>query len=96
MTVMPDTSFLVALLNEDHVAHHRVLPWQQRIVRGELQGILAAHSLAETYSVLTRMPRTPPIPPDLAWQAIERNLVVFEVIALTADEYRMVLNDLAS
>jgi predicted nucleic acid-binding protein len=96
MTVMPDTSFLVALLNEDHVAHHRVLPWQQRIVRGELQGILAAHSLAETYSVLTCMPRTPPIPPDLAWQAIERNLVVFEVIALTADEYRMVLNDLAS
>lgn len=95
MKVLPDTSFLVALLDEDHAAHERVLPWQQQIVRGEVQGVLAAHSLAETYAVLTRMPHTPPIPPDLAWQAIERNLPPYEVIALTAEEYRLVLNHLA-
>jgi predicted nucleic acid-binding protein len=96
MTVLLDTSFMVALLNEEHVAHHRVLPWQQQIVRGELRGILAAHSLAETYAVLTRLPLKPPIPPDLAWQAIERNLSVLQVIALTPDEYRSVLGELAS
>jgi predicted nucleic acid-binding protein len=46
--------------------------------------------------VLTRIPHTPPISPAIAWQAIERNLAHFEVIALTAEEYAQVLADLAS
>jgi predicted nucleic acid-binding protein len=95
-TALADTTYLVALINEDHPAHLRVLPWQQRIVRGEIRGVLAAHTLAEAYSVLTRMPHTPPISPKVAWQAIERNLAPFEVVALTAEEYTQVMSDLAA
>jgi predicted nucleic acid-binding protein len=93
---LADSSYLVALIDEDHPRHQRVLRWQRRIVRGEWQGVLAAHTLAETYSVLTRIPHTPPISPEMAWQAIERNLAHFEVIALTAEEYARVLSDLAA
>lgn len=42
------------------------------------------------------MPHTPPISPDIAWRAIERNLPHFEVIALTAEEYAQVLSDLSA
>jgi predicted nucleic acid-binding protein len=93
---LADSSYLVALVDEDHPRHHRVLRWQRRIVRGEWQGVLAAHSLAETYSVLTRIPHAPPISPAIAWQAIERNLVDFEVIALPPKEYTHVPSDLAA
>lgn len=48
MITLPDSSFIVALLNEDHVAHDRVVLWQQQVIRGDVQGVLAAHSLAET------------------------------------------------
>ena|SRR5437870_5686733 len=93
---LTDNSYLVALIDEGHARHRRVLRWQRRIVRREFQGVLAAHTLAETYSVLTRMPHTPPISPAIAWQAIERNMVHFDTIALTEAEYIQVISDLAA
>jgi predicted nucleic acid-binding protein len=60
------------------------------------RGVLAAHTLAETYSVLTRMPHRPHISPATAWRAIERNLPHFEVIALSVEEYRQAIQDLAA
>src|SRR5438045_1998138 len=93
---LADSSYLVALIDEDQPQHQRVVRWQRRIMRGDWRGVLAAHTLAEIYSVLTRIPHTPPISPAMAWQAIERNLAHFEVIALTAEEYAQVLSDLAA
>lgn len=46
-----DTSAAVALLTEDHPAHHDV----HAACRGLILG-LAGHALVETYSVLTRLP----------------------------------------
>lgn len=51
MTLAVDTSAAVALIMSSHVAH--------RAVRRHLRGqdlVLTQHSLAETYSVLTRLP----------------------------------------
>lgn len=51
MTLAVDTSAAIALLMSSHVAH--------RAVRRQLRGhdlVLTQHSLAETYSVLTRLP----------------------------------------
>lgn len=45
-----DTSAAVALLAESHPAHHLVVP----ALRGR-SPVLTGHSLAETYSVLTRL-----------------------------------------
>lgn len=94
--VLTESSCLVALIVASHPAHARVLPWQRRIVRGEIQGVLAAHTMAETFSVLTRMPHVPRISPRTAWEAVQRNIARYEVIALTAEEYAAVLSDLAA
>lgn len=94
--VLAESSCLVALIVAGHPAHGRVLPWQRRIVRGEIQGVVAAHSLAEAFSVLTRMPHVPPISPKTAWEAIQRNAARYEVVALTAEEYEAVLSDLSA
>ncbi len=56
MKVLPDTSVMIASLRENHEHHERAFRWRERIVHGEISGVLAAHSLAETYSTLTRMP----------------------------------------
>jgi predicted nucleic acid-binding protein len=91
-----ETSCLVALIVATHPARPRVLPWHQQVVRGEIQGVLAAHTLAETFSVLTRMPLIPRISPAIAWEAIKRNTARYRVMALTAREYSRVLGDLAA
>ncbi len=58
--------------------------------------MVAAHSLAELYAILTRLPLKPPIPPSMAWQMIQENvLAIFEVIPLSESDYRAVLEHLA-
>ena len=79
-----------------HKQHSRVMPWLDRILAGEVSGVLSGHSLAETYSVLTRIPPPDRISPEFAWQAIERNLPFFEVITLTEAEIVAMLSDLAT
>lgn len=57
--------------------------------------MVAAHSLAELYAILTRLPLKPPIPPSMAWQMIRENvLAVLEVIPLSEDDYHSVLEHL--
>ena len=81
---------------ESHPAHQRALPWLQRAKRKEIVAVVAAHSLAELYAILTRLPLKPPIPPSMAWQMIQENvLAIFEVIPLSESDYRAVLEHLA-
>ncbi len=70
--------------------------WQQRILAGEISGVLAAHSLTEIYSTLTRMPPPNRLLPGVAWEAIERNLPFFEIVTLTEAEVVTVLTDLSA
>ncbi len=60
--------------------------WQQRVFKGEISGVLATHSLAEIYSTLTRIPLPDRLSPDVAWEAIERNLPFFEIDTRTETE----------
>jgi len=82
-----DTSVLVAALIDDHPHYARAFPAIRPILNGEAAGLMAAHSLCETYSVLTRLPTAPRIAPDSAKRMIEDNLLPhFEPIALTSAE----------
>ena len=64
--------------------------------RPGLELIVAAHSLAEAYSVLTRLPLRPPISPRTAWQFLNQNVLKMgHLLALSADEYRAVIADAA-
>lgn len=96
MRVMLDTSVLVAAMVEAHPAHQRALPWLQRARRKETTALVASHSLAELYAVLTRLPVYPPISPGLAWRLI-RDIVLasLEVVPLSEGDYLAVLEHLA-
>ena len=62
-----DTSVAVPLLIRTHTDHQPVLRWR----RGK-QLTLAGHTIAETYSVLTRLPVDTRLSPDDVATAIDR------------------------
>ena len=66
MTVLFDTSVLVAAVLRQHPAHPEAAAWLQAVKSEERSGVVAAHSIVELYSVLTRLPLHPRIEPDTA------------------------------
>jgi predicted nucleic acid-binding protein len=86
-----DTSVLVAAFVATHPRHSVCLKKLQQVKAGQTEGFIAAHTLAETYSVLTRLPVRPPISPKLAQQLIRENLEGFEVISLSPSDYQVVI-----
>lgn len=68
MTLAVDTSAAVAFVMSSHVAHRAV---RRRLQEQDL--VLTQHSLAETYSVLTRLPGDARVAPDDAVRLIEAN-----------------------
>ena len=95
MKVLFDTSVLVAAMVEGHPSHERAWPWLQQAKTGKVQGVVAAHSLAELYAVLTVLPLQEKISPEAAWKLIRENLLKdFKVITLSQADYRVVLQRL--
>ena len=96
MKVLFDTSLLVAAMVEAHPAHGVALPWLQRAKAKTDTGLIAAHTLAELYAILTRLPVNPRISPALALQLIRSNvLATCTVVALADADYVTVLDHLA-
>ena len=83
-----DTSVLVAALVEPHPLHSRALPWLEAVTTHAVAGECSWHAVAETWSVLTRLPLEPPVSPALAALAVERLMTVLEVRELTGEVYR--------
>ncbi|MFH1707074.1 MAG: PIN domain-containing protein [Planctomycetota bacterium] len=97
MKVLYDTSVLVAGLVEAHPLHNRVFPWIKQAVAREHKALISAHSYAELYSVLTSLPVRPRIAPSAAWQIINGTITPsFEVVALTADQYKTAVQAMAA
>ncbi len=96
MKALIDTSVLVAGMLTLHTHHSRALPMLASAKNGQLDAVVSAHSLAETYSTLTRMPPPLRISPQHAWLAIKSNVLsVMTVFALTANDYRDLIEHLA-
>ena len=68
-----DTSSLVAALVAAHPAHARAVRCFERALAGSDEPLVSTHSLAELFAVLTRMPTSPRIGPDLARRLIRDN-----------------------
>jgi predicted nucleic acid-binding protein len=83
-----DTSVLVAALVEPHPLHRRAMPWLEAVSRGETAGECTTHALAETWSVLTRLPIDPAIAPPLATVAVERLARLLTVVEVTREAYQ--------
>jgi predicted nucleic acid-binding protein len=86
MKYLFDTSVLVAAMMSGHSSYNVCLPLLQKAQARQIFGFISTHTLAELYSVLTRIPQTK-ITPDLAQELIRDNLQTFELVSLGAEDY---------
>ena len=96
LKVLIDTSVLVAAVQESHPHHQRAQDYLQRVRSGEIKAFVSAHTLAEFYSTLTRMPPPYRLTPEQVWQIIKDDLLpLAAVIVLSADDYLALLQHLS-
>jgi len=88
MKVLFDTSVLVAALVKTHPMHKKSVSWLKRAKTGEVAMIISCHTLAELYAVLTTLPVSPRISPEMAWRLINENIENTAVApALDSEDY---------
>jgi predicted nucleic acid-binding protein len=97
MKVLFDTNTLVAALVETHPHHPRAWPWLIKAKQKDVVGLLGTHSLAEIYSILTKLPIHPKISPSLAEKLIREDIIPnFQTIVLDQNDYFTVLQILST
>lgn len=95
MRVLFDTSVLIAGFVSSHPKHHAALEWLQRAKAKEVNVVVSSHSLAESFAVLTRLPLSPRITPDVANYLLRENVVnLARIIALSTQDYLAVIKDM--
>ena len=96
MKVIFDTSFLIAGMVEAHPSHNRALPWLRKAKAGDLEFLVATHTLAELYAVLTSLPVTPRISPGTAARLIREDVEIpAKLISLSPSDYGAVIRRLS-
>ncbi|MEK6673683.1 MAG: PIN domain-containing protein [Nitrospirota bacterium] len=86
--ILFDTSVLVAAIVKAHPLHERAVSWLKRAKIGEVVMAISSHTLAELYAVLTTLPVSPRISPDMAWRLINENIEkTATVVSLSPDDY---------
>lgn len=96
MKVFLDTSVLVAAVVTKHEHHTRAFDVLDRVQNGKDEGHISGHSMAEMYSILTKLP--PPFrhTPEQALLSIEENVIKhFRVTALSPNEYAPLIREAA-
>jgi len=88
MKALFDTSVLVAASLVQHPQHSTCFPKLQSAKRGQIQGYISTHSLAETYSVITRLPIQPRIAPSDAENIITDFLAYLQIVSLDEQDYQ--------
>ena len=97
MRILADSNILIAGLIRTHVHHSVVSPWMQAFRAKRVELILAAHSVAETYSVMTRGPFQPTMTPAEVWNLIQANILpIADIQSLTQTECLTTLAHLAA
>ena len=81
---------------ESHPMHEIAFPWLKQAKTKSFELIIASHTLAELYAVLSTLPIKPRISPAVAWRLIQENIEsVGKVISLTASEYSAIIKRLS-
>jgi predicted nucleic acid-binding protein len=78
-----DTSVLVAGLLASHRHHARAVVWMRAAAAGQIEAVASVHALNEVWSVLTKLPVTPPIAGSDARRAVVDAVSRFELVPLT-------------
>jgi predicted nucleic acid-binding protein len=88
MKTLFDTSVIIAALVEAHPMHQRAFPWLKQAKEKNFELIVAGHTVAELYAVLSTLPTKPRISPTVAWKLIHENVeTAARIVPLTAAEY---------
>ena len=96
MKALFDTSVIVAGLIEAHPMHGRAFPWIKQVKDEKLELVVAAHTIAESYAVLSSLPIKPRISPLVARKLLLENVESFgKIISLTPAEYLNTINRLS-
>lgn len=88
MLVCFDTSVIVPALVESHPFHERASSWLQAASLQKVDGVIAWHGIAETWSVLTRLPLVPAVTPRIAEVMVERLLTKIKPLGMSANVYK--------
>jgi predicted nucleic acid-binding protein len=76
--------------------HKRAFPWLKQARAKEFDMIVAAHTIAELYAVLSTLPIKPRISPLVARKLISENIeTVAKIISLTPREYLSVIKKIS-
>ena len=76
--------------------HERSLVWLKRAKAEELEMLVASHTIAELYGVLTTLPVRPRITPDTALRLILENVrKIAKVVPLSVSDYEATIDRLA-
>jgi predicted nucleic acid-binding protein len=97
MNIFLDTSVLVSAVIKQHVAHERAFAVLERIQNKKDEAVISAHSLAEMYAVLTKLPAPYRHTPEQALLSIEENILKhFKIVGLVGSEYAALLREAAA
>lgn len=94
--VLFDTSVLVAALVVSHPRHGSCFPHLKAAESRQVEGFISTHTLAETYSVLTRLPIQPRLTPAQA-QSITTDISQhLNIIPLFSEDYLAAISRMAT
>ncbi len=81
---------------EPHPMHERALSWLKRARAGDFEFLVASHTLAELYAVLTTLPVRPRISPEIASRLVQQNVEgSAKIVPLSASDYRLTVRQMA-
>ena len=96
MKIFLDTSVLVASVIQQHDSHARAYAVLDRVQTKKDEGFVSAHSLAEMYAVLTKLPPPMRHTPEQALLSIEENVVKhFKIASLSGSDYTGLIREAA-
>ena len=96
MRIFLDTSVLVAAVVAGHESHTRALAVLASVQNGKCEGYISAHTLAEMYAILTKLPPPSRHAPEQALLTIEENVIkYFKISSLTGADYAALLREAA-
>lgn len=97
MKIFCDTSVLVAASLQTHLHHEPAKAALLRIRQGHDEGYACAHALAETFSVLSRMPTKPKLLPEDVLDILKQGIIPhFIFVALQSEDYPLAISDLVA
>ena len=97
MKIFLDTNVLVSAVIKQHTFHERSFSVFNSVLAQTNEGSIAAHTLAEMYAVLTKLPPPFAHTPEQAWLSIEQNVLKhFKTISLKRTDYAAVLRQAAA